>query len=102
MVAGHCIPHAIAAPEGIRGQVGEALPSGDAAADQFTQQDFKKFMQGYRSQYEEIGMWVDDDDIEGQLSWQTACIPRSFDDAADLACMSSFGWQSGSMAQPAA
>jgi len=102
VVTGRCIPHAIAAPEGIRGQVGDALPSGDGAADQFTQQDLKKFMQGYRSQYEEISMWVEDDDIEGQLLLQTACIARSFDDAADPACMSKFGWQSESMAQPAA
>ncbi len=67
MVAGRCIPHAIAAPEGIRGQVGDALPKGDGFANQFTQQDFKKFMRGYRSQYEEISMWVDENDIEGQL-----------------------------------
>ena len=67
MVVGHCIPHAIAAPEGIRGQVGDALPTGGGSANQFTRQDLKKFMQGYRSQYEEISMWVDGDDIEGQL-----------------------------------
>ncbi|DBB06748.1 hypothetical protein WJX82_009214 [Trebouxia sp. C0006] len=69
---GHCIPHAIAAPEGIRGQLGDALPKGDEFANQFTQQDFKKFMQGYRSQYEEISMWIDDNDIEGELPRELA------------------------------
>ena len=101
MVAGRCIPHAIAAPEGIRGQVGDALPKGDGFANQFTQQDFKKFMQGYRSQYEEISMWVNDDDIEGQLLLQTVHMARSFDVAANPACASNFGCQKESMTQSA-
>lgn len=91
MVAGRCIPHAIAAPEGIRGQASDALPKEDGFAHQFTQQDFKKFMQGYRSQYEEISMWVDDNDIEGQLLLQTVCMARSCGDAAHPACMSNCG-----------
>ena len=90
MVAGRCVPHAIAAPEGIRGQVGDALPKGDQSADQFTQQHFNKFMQGYRSQYEEISMWVDDNDIEGQLLLQTVSMARSCDVAASPACISTF------------
>lgn len=101
MVAGRCVPHAIAAPEGIRGQVGDALPKGDQSANQFTQQDFNKFMQGYRSQYEEISMWVDDNDIEGQLLLQTVSMARSSAVAASLACISNFGCKRGSMTQPA-
>ena len=101
MVAGRCIPHAIAAPEAIRGQVGDALPKGDGFANQFTQQDFKKFMQGYRSQYEEISMWVDDNDIEGQLLLQTVCMARSSDVAENSACVSNFGCQRESMTQSA-
>lgn len=101
MVAGRCVPHAIAAPEGIRGQVGDALPKGDQSANQFTQQDFNKFMQGYRSQYEEISMWVDDNDIEGQLLLQTVSMARSSDVAASPACISNFGCKRESMTKPA-
>ncbi len=56
----------IAAPEGIRGQV-QNLPreNGSATVEEFTQQDYDKFMRGYRSQYEEISMWVNAQDIEG-------------------------------------
>lgn len=64
--AGRCITHTIAAPEGIRGQAADNLPKGESVT-QFTQQDYDKFMQGYRSQYEEISMWVGSDDIEGDI-----------------------------------
>lgn len=63
----------IAAPEGARGQTGgadrrQAPDQADSPADvsEFTQQDYDKFMKGYRSQYEEISMWVDPKDIEGE------------------------------------
>ena len=65
----------IVAPEGARGQVAGASPQvapdeadAEAGVAEFTQQDYEKFMKGYRSQYEEISMWVNPEDIEGQHS----------------------------------
>lgn len=59
---------AIAAPEGLRGQAASDLPqdkSHPESVTEFTQQDYDKFMRGYRSQHEEMSMWLDDTDIEG-------------------------------------
>lgn len=48
---------AIAAPEGIRG--------GTQEVTSFSQQDYDKFLQGYKSQYQELSFWVEQDMIEG-------------------------------------
>ena len=73
--AGLCVTNVIAAPEGARGQMGgadhrQAPDEADSPADvsEFTQQDYDKFMKGYKSQYEEISMWVDPKDIEGEVA----------------------------------
>ena len=71
--AGRCRIDAIAAPavnvpvspEGVRGLSGQDLPAGSEGVPEFTQEAYDNFMQGYQSQYQEISMWVDESDIEG-------------------------------------
>lgn len=53
----------IAAPEGLRGNVQQ-----DAEVSSFSQQDFDKFLQGYKSQYKELSFWVEGGAIEGVTS----------------------------------
>lgn len=50
----------IAAPEGIRGNIQEGM-----AVSSFSQQDYDKFLQGYKSQYKELSFWVEEDAVEG-------------------------------------
>lgn len=52
---------AIAAPESIQDKVQEGL--GEITS--FSQQDYDKFVQGYKSQFKELSFWVEDDAIEG-------------------------------------
>lgn len=52
---------AIAAPEGIRGNVEEGMDE----VTSFSQQEYDKFLQGYKSQYKELSFWVGKDAIEG-------------------------------------
>ena len=64
---------AIAAPEGIRGNVEEGMEE----VTSFSQQDYDKFLQGYKSQYKELSFWVGEDAIEGTFklqSWVCKCI----------------------------
>lgn len=53
----------IAAPEAIRDKEQEGL--GEITS--FSQQDYDKFLQGYKSQYNELSFWVEGDAIEGTL-----------------------------------
>lgn len=52
---------AIAAPEAIRDKVQEGL--GEITS--FSQEDYDRFLQGYKSQYKELSFWVENDAIEG-------------------------------------
>lgn len=64
----------IGAPEGLRGSLEgsvdidsiDSLDSFDNASE-FSQQAYDKFKQGYKSQYQELSFWVEDDAIEGVL-----------------------------------
>lgn len=56
---------AIAAPEGLRGHV--QAEGQTNAPNSFSQQEFDKFKQGYKSQYSELSFWVEDKDIEGTI-----------------------------------
>ena len=51
----------IAAPEGLRGHVQNSQDE----VGSFSQQDYEKFLEGYKSQYKELSFWVDEDAIEG-------------------------------------
>ena len=57
---------AIAVPEGIRGNVEEGMEE----VTSFSQQDYDKFLQGYKSQYKELSFWVEEDAIEGTFHAQ--------------------------------
>lgn len=57
---------AIAAPEGIRGNVQEGMEE----VTSFSQQEYDKFLQGYKSQHKELSFWVEEDAITGTLHAQ--------------------------------
>ena len=64
----------IGAPEGLRGSLEgsvdidsiDSLDSFDDAIE-FSQQAYDRFKQGYKSLYQELSFWVEDDAIEGVL-----------------------------------